>query len=61
VAPWAVEEFAWFCEQVKKGLEQGLDEKGLSRQIKDQAEAMRQALAKGLISRFPGGWQHQGY
>ena len=48
VAPWAVEEFAWFCEQVKKGLEQGLDEKGLTKQIKDQAEAMRQALAKGL-------------
>jgi CRISPR system Cascade subunit CasC len=48
VAPWAVEEVAWFCEQVKKGVEQGLDEKGLAKQIKEQAEAMRQALAKGL-------------
>lgn len=48
VAPWAVEEVAWFCEQVKKGIEQGLDEKGLAKQMKEQAEAMRQALAKGL-------------
>lgn len=48
VAPWAVEEVAWFCEQVKKGLENGLDEKGLAKQMKEQAEAMRQALANGL-------------
>ena len=48
VAPWAVEEVAWFCGQVKKGLEQGLDEKGLAKQIKEQALAMRQALASGL-------------
>ena len=26
VAPWAVEEVAWFCDQVKHGAEQGLDE-----------------------------------
>ncbi|MSM41134.1 MAG: type I-E CRISPR-associated protein Cas7/Cse4/CasC [Geobacter sp.] len=48
VAPWAVEEFAWFCEQVKKAEEQKLDEKALTKQLKEQAEAMRQALAKGL-------------
>ena len=48
VAPWAIEEIAWFCDQVKSGMEQGLDEKGLAKQIKDQALAMRQALAKGL-------------
>lgn len=48
VAPWAVEEVAWFCDQVKKGIAQGLDEKGLAKQMKEQAEAMRQALANGL-------------
>lgn len=48
VAPWAIEEMEWFCDQVKKGLEQGLDEKGIAKQMKDQSIAMRQALAKGL-------------
>lgn len=48
VAPWAVEEFAWFCEQVKKSEEQKLDDKVFQKQMKDQVEAMRQALAKGL-------------
>lgn len=48
VAPWAVEEVAWFCDQVKTGIEKGLDEKGLAKQIKEQALAMRQALANGL-------------
>jgi CRISPR system Cascade subunit CasC len=48
VAPWAIEEMAWFCGQVKKGIEQGLDEKGVAKQIKEQSEAMRQALEKGL-------------
>lgn len=48
VAPWAVEEIAWFCEQVKKAEEQKLDDKALTKQLKEQAEAMRQALAKGL-------------
>lgn len=48
VAPWAVEEVAWFCEQVKKGIEEGVDDKGLAKQLKDQALAMRKALANGL-------------
>jgi CRISPR system Cascade subunit CasC len=48
VAPWAVEEIAWFCEQVKKADEQKLDDKALTKQLKDQAEAMRRALAGGL-------------
>lgn len=48
VAPWAVEEFAWFCEQVKKSEEQKQDDKVFQKQIKDQVVVMRQALAKGL-------------
>jgi len=48
VAPWAVEEIAWFCEQVKKADEQKLDDKALIKQLKEQAEAMRRALAGGL-------------
>jgi CRISPR system Cascade subunit CasC len=48
VAPWAVEEVAWFCEQVKKAEEQKLDDKVLTKQLKEQAEAMRKALAGGL-------------
>lgn len=48
VAPWAVEEVAWFCDQVKQGIEQGLDEKGLEKQLKGQSEAMHKALVNGL-------------
>lgn len=48
VAPWALEEMAWFCDQVKKGLGQGLDEKGLAKAMKSQTETMRQALEKGV-------------
>ncbi len=48
VAPWAVEEVAWFCDQVKKGTKKGLDDKELAKSIKQQGEAMRQALSKSL-------------
>ncbi|HED00835.1 MAG TPA: type I-E CRISPR-associated protein Cas7/Cse4/CasC [Proteobacteria bacterium] len=48
VAPWAVEEVAWFCEQVKKGMAEKLDDKGLGKQLKDQTEAMRKSLASGI-------------
>lgn len=48
VAPWAVDEFAWFCEQAKQGIANGLDEKGISKQIKEQGAAMRKALTGGL-------------
>jgi CRISPR system Cascade subunit CasC len=48
VAPWAVEEVAWFCEQVKKAEEQNLDAKALTKQLKEQTEAMRRALAGSL-------------
>lgn len=48
VAPWVVEEVAWFCDQVKKGEEQKLDDKALTKQLKEQSEAMRRSLASGL-------------
>lgn len=48
VAPWAVEEVAWFCEQVRKAEEEKLDDKALIRQLREQVEAMRRALAGGL-------------
>lgn len=48
VAPWAVEEVAWFCEQIKKGESEGLDAKGLSKALKNEALAMRRALADGV-------------
>lgn len=48
VAPWAVDEIAWFCEQVKMAEERKLDDKALVKQLGSQVEAMRQALAGGL-------------
>ncbi|MEW5746185.1 MAG: type I-E CRISPR-associated protein Cas7/Cse4/CasC [Nitrospirota bacterium] len=48
VAPWAVEEVAWFCEQVRKAGEQGLDAKKLAKQLKPEVEAMRKSLANGV-------------
>ncbi len=48
VAPWAVEEFAWFCEQVAKAETEGLDDKALNKQLKSSIEAMRKTLVGGL-------------
>lgn len=48
VAPWAVEEFAWFCEQVKNAEAEGLDDKALEKQLKSSVEAMRKTLVHGL-------------
>lgn len=48
VAPWAIEEFAWFCEQVKNAEAEGLDDKALLKQLKSSLEAMRKTLLGGL-------------
>jgi CRISPR system Cascade subunit CasC len=48
VAPWAVEEFAWFCERVMNAEAEGLDDKALSKQLKGSVEAMRMTLVNGL-------------
>lgn len=48
VAPWVVEEIAYFCEQIKLMEENGTNEKDLQKQIKKDSQAFRQALANGL-------------
>jgi CRISPR system Cascade subunit CasC len=48
VAPWAVEEFAWFCERVMNAETEGLDDKALSKQLKGSIESMRKTLVSGL-------------
>lgn len=48
VAPWAVEEFAWFCERVMNAQAEGLDDKALTKQLKGSLEAMRKTLVGGL-------------
>ncbi|ORJ59308.1 type I-E CRISPR-associated protein Cas7/Cse4/CasC [Geothermobacter hydrogeniphilus] len=48
VAPWAVEEFAWFCERVMNAQAEGLEDKALTKQLKESIAAMRQTLVGGL-------------
>lgn len=48
VAPWAVEEFAWFCEQVATAQAEGMDDKTLNKQLKESIGAMRKTLLGGL-------------
>ncbi len=45
VAPWVVEEVAWFCEQVQKSPAQDKEGKGLAKTLRSETEAMRQAVA----------------
>lgn len=45
VAPWVIDEVAWYCEQIKK---HGNDEKKLAKELKNEIGAMRQALASGV-------------
>jgi CRISPR system Cascade subunit CasC len=48
VAPWVVEEVAYFCDQVKALEAEGIDAKKLQKQIEKDGQAFRQALAKGV-------------
>lgn len=48
VAPWVLEEIAYFCEQIKALEADGIDAKKLQKQIEKDGLAFRQALAKGL-------------
>ena len=45
VAAWAMEEIAWFCEQVKHANEKGEIDKFIKKKLKDSIEALNQALA----------------
>lgn len=48
VAPWAIEEFAWFCEQVKALAVEELDAKKIAKALKNDVAAMRQSLQNGV-------------
>lgn len=48
VAPWVLEEIAYFCEQIKVLKAEGGDAKKLQKQIEKDSQAFRQALFKGL-------------
>ena len=48
VAPWTIEEVAWFCEQVKKLKSQSKENKAWAKELKSEIDAMRQALANGV-------------
>lgn len=48
VAPWVLEEIAYFCDQIKALEAEGVDAKKLQKQIEKDGLAFRQALAKGI-------------
>lgn len=48
VAPWVLEEVAYFCDQIKKLEAEGVDAKKLQKLIEKDGLAFRQAIAKGL-------------
>ncbi|WP_305856482.1 type I-E CRISPR-associated protein Cas7/Cse4/CasC [Balneatrix alpica] len=48
VTPWVVGEFAWFCDQVVQANTEGLDDKKLAKQLKNDVEAMRTSLQQGV-------------
>lgn len=48
VAPWVLEEVAYFCDQIKALEAESIDAKKLQKQIEKDSQAFRQALSKGL-------------
>jgi CRISPR system Cascade subunit CasC len=48
VAPWVLEEVAYFCDQIKALEAEGVDAKKLQKQIEKDSQAFKQALSKGL-------------
>ncbi len=48
VAPWSVEEVAYFCQQIQDGEKDGLDAKKLQKQIEKNARPFREAMGKAL-------------
>lgn len=48
VAPWAVEEVAYFCQLIQEGQGSGIDAKKLEKQIEKDARPFREALAHSL-------------
>lgn len=49
VAPWVVDEVAWFCRQVQQSEADGLvDDKAIAKKLKNELSSMRQALSGGI-------------
>ena len=48
VAPWVVDEVAWFCRQVQQAETDGLDDKAIAKKLKAEMASMRQALSSGI-------------
>lgn len=48
VAPWVVDEVAWFCRQVQQAEKDGLDDKAIAKKLKNELSSMRQALSGGI-------------
>ena len=46
VAPWAVEEIAYVCEQIQSSEHEGLDEKKLQKLIEKESQGFRQAVGQ---------------
>jgi CRISPR system Cascade subunit CasC len=44
LAPWVIEEVAYFCEQIKQGEASDLDAKKLGKQIEKDSQGLRQAI-----------------
>jgi len=48
VAPWALEEVAYFCDLIAQANEEDMDPKKLGKQIEKDAQSLRNALAKAV-------------
>lgn len=48
VAPWVVEEIAYFCAQIEALQENGVDAKKLKKQVEKDSEAFRQAVSQSI-------------
>ena len=48
VAPWSVEEIAYFCERIQQGQREGIDQKKLEKQVAKDAQGFRKALSNAV-------------
>lgn len=48
VAPWVIEEVAYFCEQILALQAEGVDSKKLQKQVEKNSQAFRQAVSNSL-------------
>lgn len=48
VAPWSVEEVAYFCQVIRDGQQQGADEKKIAKQIERDSRPFREAMGKAV-------------